>query len=256
MNLHYPTIDEPATPAYILAVIQDEHRQQCQYDWEADPDAVLTPETTVAEWRDACDLVGWRKLGQACNKTLGIGVSENEWREALEPADRKRLSDVCQLIAKYARRPKVRPAVLFGRTCTRAGTFLTIRSLLRQAGAPVKDIRPSTLLAPYARRYTGVFLDSISRLAPGALPPVRTRASMIRKLANWGAIGGLLCWIAGVFSAWDLLSSVGGMLFVSSFCLNWCPARYLFASVEFGELRTFRDLAIVISEGTERVHGV
>ena len=105
MYLHYPTIDEPATPAYILAVIQDAHRQQCQYDPEADPEAVLTPETTVAEWRDACDLVGWRKLGLACNQEWGIEVSKNEWREILEPADRKRLSDVCRLIAEHARRP-------------------------------------------------------------------------------------------------------------------------------------------------------
>jgi hypothetical protein len=256
MNLHYPTIDEAATPAYILTVIQDMHRQQCQHDPEANPEAVLTPETTVADWREACDLVGWRKLGRAYNQMWGIDVPENEWREVLEPSDQKRLSDVCQLIARYACRPGVRPAGLFGHTCTRAGAFLTIRSLLRQAGASVKDIRPSTPLEPYVRRYTGVFLDPVSRLAPGSLPPVRIRNSMICNVANCGVIAGLLCWLAGVFSGSDLLSSVGGMLFVSSFLGRYAACYCLPTSVEFGELRTFRDLAIAISEGAERVRGV
>jgi hypothetical protein len=30
MEVHYPTVDEPATPEYVLAVLQDMNRQQCQ----------------------------------------------------------------------------------------------------------------------------------------------------------------------------------------------------------------------------------
>lgn len=29
MDIHYPAISEPATPEYVLAVVQDEHRPQC-----------------------------------------------------------------------------------------------------------------------------------------------------------------------------------------------------------------------------------
>lgn len=39
MDTHYPTIDEPATAEYVLAVFQDEHRQQCRYDDQADQGA-------------------------------------------------------------------------------------------------------------------------------------------------------------------------------------------------------------------------
>lgn len=62
VDVHYPTIDEPATPDYVLAVLRDMHRQQCQHDPEADPSAVLSFDTTVTEWRAACDLLGWRQL--------------------------------------------------------------------------------------------------------------------------------------------------------------------------------------------------
>jgi len=70
MNTRYPTIEEPATPEYVLAVLQDMHRQQCQYDSDAEPDVVLSFETSIAEWRDACDLLEWRGLGRAHNEVF------------------------------------------------------------------------------------------------------------------------------------------------------------------------------------------
>jgi hypothetical protein len=48
-----------------------------------------------------------------------------------------------------------------------------------------------------------------------------------------------------------LLTVAGVVLFASSYALTWYAARCLLpASVEFGELRTFRDLAIVVAEGS------
>ena len=95
MNTHYPTIDEPATPEYVLAVLRDDYRQQCQYDPEAEPDVDLTFETTVAEWRNACDLVGTHDLGRAENEVWGIHRGDDEWRAILEPAKARTLGDVC-----------------------------------------------------------------------------------------------------------------------------------------------------------------
>jgi hypothetical protein len=135
MDVRYPTIAKPATPEYVLAVIRDMHRQQCQYDPEADPSSVLSFDTTVAEWRDACDLLGWRKLGRAYNQLWGISCSDAEWRAVLEPARQGRLADVCRLIASRAVRPLIRPSRLSGTGCVPAGAFLTIRSLLHEAGA-------------------------------------------------------------------------------------------------------------------------
>ncbi len=42
MDAHYPTVEKPASPEYVLAVIRDNHRQQSEFDPEADGEAKLT----------------------------------------------------------------------------------------------------------------------------------------------------------------------------------------------------------------------
>ena len=121
MDIHYPTIDKPATPEYVLAVLRDMHRQQCQHDPEADAHAVLSFDTTVAEWRDACDLLEWQQLGRGYNQFWGIACSDGESARVLEPPRFRRLADVCQLIASRAARPVIRPSRMSGSTCAPAG---------------------------------------------------------------------------------------------------------------------------------------
>src|SRR5579859_3193668 len=163
MDLSYPPRYEPATPDYVLAVLRDQHRQQCHYDCVADPDAILTFETTVADWVLACDLVGWRELGRALNQEWGIDYPDATWHTVLKPAKERRLRDVCTLIAERARRPRIRPTQFLGRPCTAAGVFLTVRSILAEAGATADQIAPSTPLAEYTRRHPLIFLLNISR---------------------------------------------------------------------------------------------
>ncbi len=249
MDAHYPTIDLPATAEYVLAIFRDMHRQQSQYDPEADPDASLSFDSTVAEWRAACDLLGWRELGRAHNQLWDINLPDAEWQAVLKPAHEKRLGGVCEMIARNARRPLVRPARLFGCTCSPAGVFLTVRSLLHQAGARADKITPSTPLAPYTRRYCEVFLGPISRLVPGALPLVRIRKPAY-DAAVWGALAGLLFLAVGACSGLHLLTLGGGLLFIVAYVQTWIAAWSRPASVEFGELRTFRDLAVVVAEGS------
>lgn len=252
MEVNYPTVDEPASTEYVLAVLQDMHRQQCQYDPAADPDAVLSLDTTVVDWTEACDLVGWRELGRAHNEIWGIDCSDDDWRAALKPAGQKRLADVCELIAAHAVRPAVRPALLLGSNCAPAGAFLTIRSLLHQAGAPASEIAPSTPLAPYARQFAKVFLGPVSRIAPGALPLVRIRTPLYDATCA-GSLVGPLCLLVGTWGGLPLFTIAGVMFYALGFALTWYAATHVLpASVEFGELQTFGDLAIVVAEG--RLH--
>ena len=65
MNDRYPPILADATADDILAVLRDMHRQQCTHDPEADPDISLSHESTIAEWRDTCDLLPWAKVGDS-----------------------------------------------------------------------------------------------------------------------------------------------------------------------------------------------
>ncbi len=247
MEVEYPTINEPATPEYVLAVIRDMHRQQCQYDVEADPDIALTMETTVSEWRSACDLLSTRELGHALNRIWDLSGTDAEWRDVLESESTQRLTDVCRFIASRVTRPRIRPSRLLGGDCTPAGVFLTIRALLHGAGDSARNIAPSTLLADYTRRYSDVFLGPVSRLAPGALPPVRIRHPVYDLAVSLLSLS-ILSILVGACTARLIVVVAGLLLCLVCYALVWVAARYLLPlSVTFGELRTFRDLAIVIA---------
>jgi hypothetical protein len=257
MDAHYPTAPEPATPEYVLAVIRDGHRQASQFDPEVDPAVDLSFDTTVEQWQDACDLVEWKKLGRAYNECWRISCTDDEWRSVLVPASEKRLADVCELIASRASRQSVSPATILGTTCKTAGAFLTIRSLLHDAGARPDDITPSASILPFTRRYPRLFLGDISRLAPGALPPVKIRTP-IYDAGVWGMLAGLACLIVGgcgwMFSSVMIaIAAVGGSLFLISYGIVSFAARHVLpASVEFGDLKTFRDLSRAISAALPR----
>jgi hypothetical protein len=158
------------------------------------------------------------------------------------------LKDVCELIARKTVRPRIRPARLIGSTCLPAGAFLTIRAFLHDAGEPVEQIAPSTPLAPFTRRHAHLFLGPISRLAPDSLPPVRIHTP-IYDAAMSVFIVGLLCLLVGSCIQ-QQLAIAGGIVAAVSYAILWYVAnRVLPASVEFGELKTFRDLAIVVARG-------
>ena len=241
MRVDYPTVSEPATPEYVLEVLRDQHRQQCEYDPAAES-AELTLESTVAEWREACDLIQCPGLGRALNICWGVSIPDSEWWKVLEPSSTRRLRGVCELLARHVQRHQVRPARLLGSSCDTAGTFLTIRSLLADAGAPSEEIRPSTLLAPYTRRYPGVFLGPMSELSPGALPPVRVHTPVYNAALCVVLVGGLPFFTGMLFNATDV-AWAGGILFAVGYVSLWIAACFVLpASVEFGDLRTFGDL--------------
>jgi hypothetical protein len=137
-----------------------------------------------------------------------------------------------------------------------AGAFLTIRSMLHEAGAYAEEIAPSTLLAPYTRQYAGLFLGPISWLAPGTLPMVWVR----QPLRDAGLLSfpiGVALSIIGGCSGLDLLVAFGILVVITGFALAWIDALWLApASVEIGDLRTFRDLARVIAEGGDASPGM
>lgn len=250
MNQSYPTATVPATPDYVLSVIQDEHRQTCEYDEGTDPQAILSYDTTVSEWRDASDLVGWWQLGRALNIRWDIRCSAAEWHAVLVPAGKRTLRDVCNLIAPRAVQPVIRPATVLGRECAAAGAFLTVRALLRDAGAAADEIAPSTILAPYTRDYAYVFLGAVSRLAPGVLPPIRIQSAYADAVYSGGCFLILLSIVflaLGLAGLW-VFTLVGVPLFVFSHLLMWFAGQVTPDSVEFGELRTFRDLATLLAD--------
>jgi len=261
MTYDRPPVYVPATPKFILEVIRDSHRQQCQFDPEADPSAEFSFETTTGDWRSACDLVDAKGLGRALNQEFGLNFPDDVWHGVLEPPWERELRGVCELIASQAERPTIKPVTILGSTCLPAGAFLAIRFLLKEAGADVSTVAPSTPLANYTRSFLGVFLGPVSRLAPNALPDVRVWTPWY-DLSIIGFSFGLLLFggsamLTALWAKAGWAMAGGAILAVSSWAGTWIAGRYLPpASVEFGTLRTFRDMAECVAEGVQPTSGI
>jgi hypothetical protein len=240
MNANHPAQEFPATPEYILAVIKDSHRQQCQFDPEAELDVLLTFDSTVQEWRAACDLLGWRKLAKAMNKWFKTDFSDEQWKAVLEPAGQKKLRGVCELVATGVKRPEIKT---FGH-CESAGIFLTIRSMLISAGAQ-EHIKPSTQIAPFCRDYTEAFLDQITKLEPGALPPVKIHTPFYHGSCLAILFGFVICGIGSFIS--PLVVVFGVCITAFAYIAAFVAAGSRPAKVKFGSIETFRDLTMTIA---------
>ncbi len=251
MEIEYPLIEEPATPEFVLAVLQDMHRLLKNSDMCMDPNAVLDFDTTVREWQIAGDLVRGKELGRAHNRIWGIECSNDEWRAVLEPAQERQLRDVCELISKHATRRRIQPTNLVGEPCGPAGAFLTVRSLLASEGADVEGITPTALLAPYLRGHLGTFICSILRLAPGKLPPLEIVGSGEDnpgcRVLSFTIVSSALGLAMGIITDRPAITWSSLALFLASLLIAWLIHD---GDVEyrFGNVRTFGDLAVAISQ--------
>ena len=198
----------PMSPADVLKAIRESYRFAAELDPEAEPDVDLTLATTVAEWRQACDLVGPQALGRALNEWFSVTASDAEWWAALEPSRRVTLAGVCGLVAaKGATRSFARPARLAGGECAAAGAFLTIRALLAREGGAADGLRPSTPLASLNGRSLAALMSAMGKFAPGVLPVPRVVTSRAARL-----------------NGWLLVASVFALLFAGQVEAPWYPA--------------------------------
>lgn len=230
MKANYPIEWVPATPEYLLACMREECRQSRLLDGDELGDVeqqLPTFESTVCEWREAMDLVGWRPLGQALNEEWGTHFAESQWFSVLMPAREKTLRGVCELLATQVSRPVVPPAKMAGRECASAGVFLAIRSVLLQAGAP-QDLRPSTPLEPLVQKWPAVFTQQVSRLAPGGLPFTRRNETFNLLITLSYILSGLL-FLLGVLLKDPWAASGGVVLYalgwIGAACSGWFPGE-------------------------------
>jgi len=250
MDAQYPTIDEPATKEYVLSVFRDTHRRNFDsIAAEGDEFEDLTFDTTISDWKDAWDydLMLTSEFGRSLNRWWKIECTTAQWRDVLKPAGEKRLEDLCSLIASRTTRPRIRPAHHLGRECDEAGAFLTIRSLLADAGADPHAITPSTPLAEFTRRHTATFFGPISNLAPGALHPAKIDTPIHDAVTAAFVSSVALMSLAGWVDS-PGLTIVFVLAMASSFIASWIAARWILPKkVQFGALTTFRDLARVVA---------
>ena len=241
-------VESTVTPDDVLAILRDQHRHQCEYDPEADPDFQLSFDTTVDDWRFACDLVGWRQLARALNQYWHTEIPIHEWRSVLVPPKKRVLRDVCELLAARASTEVVSVPVLLGRRCAPAGVFFAVREILARDGAAVSQLRPSTPLDDYAARHALTIAGLISELAPGALPVISIQNSAYARSSCFTIVCfiGFLASLAVVESE-PWLWIVWMTLTIVSWFWFWHCSRSTPECVSFGELRTFRELCVTLA---------
>ena len=244
--------EEPLAAETVLAILRDSYIQQCQYDPEAEPDVELSFESSVEEWRYACDLVSWKPLGKAMNTWFQINHTEEQWREVLEPAESKSLLGVCELISSSATRPSVVPLKIFGNSCLEAGAFITLRAALANSGLPVEELRPSTKLHPWLLKHWGGFSDVVGKIAPEALPPVEVEENFIQRFSYWLFGFGIIAWLVSIVIDYEFISLVAPTAFISGFVLILIASRMSPKRVSFGKLETIGDVCRLISTSVTR----
>ena len=230
----------PMRPEDVLACIRDSYRFSEKLDPESEPGIDLTFESTIDEWRSACDLLGASELGVALNAWFGVTVDETEWAAVLEPATQRRLRGVCEAVSHHgAQRPAVRPFPIAGHDCLEAGAFLTLRAALMDAGLPAAEARPSTALTGVASHDLGGLVQAVGKLAPGVLPVPPFRISWGMKIVLASFVIWLLAPILGNwrYAGVAALTWLSGMVVVSWNQESQAPID------DFGEVRTFGDLA-------------
>jgi len=244
-------VNIPATPEYVLAVLLDQSRRRMGPVPCAHPDSVLfSMDSPFDDLCEVCDLN--YDMNIILSPMHWFGLDFCEWRDALETTKVYTVRDFCELIASQIMLPRI-PLVSFcGQTCQSASVFLTIRSLLQDAGVDVKEIAPSTPLQEYTRYYTQTFLGPIARLAPGALPTVKIDEGFkyLRQFIRdiWG-IPVLLIYFYTFFhpKAYPGLFEFSVLIYVFLILKTVGDEKSPPVRVEFGELRTFRDLSELIA---------
>jgi len=237
-------VDSTATPDDILAVLRDEHRHQCEYDPEADPDANLTFDSSIEDWRIACDLVKWQQLALALNLQWGLTIPIAQWQDVLTPPKSRKLHGVCKLLAATTRLKSVISPQIFGRPCTTAGVFFAIRELLERDGADVSRLTPSSLISEYSIEQSRVFEQDVSQLAPGVLPSIKILNPDYERATGFLTLA-IFCFFCSLLMAiWIpyLWIPFGILVLLSIPWTNHVARHSKPTEVSFGELKTFRDI--------------
>lgn len=243
--------DAKSRPDDILAILRDEHRHQSAYDPGADPDAVLTLDSSIEDWRIACDLVGWRQLAAALNSQWNLVVPLSEWKELLTPPRIKKLRGVCELLSASSRPKEVVIPLVFGRPCPSVGVFFAVRELLERDGADVSQLSPSSLISTYSINHSRVFEQDISQLAPGTLPAIKIINPEYERASGFLTLAMLLFFCSAIASFWLSYLWIPFLIvvFVSAAWVNHVARHSHPTSVTFGELKTIRDLCRSLASG-------
>ena len=249
MNADYPFDYLPATPDYVLAVLQESVRVQVGDEI----DSGYSVRDLIGAYND----IAWptiKSLADCMNGTFATEIPRNEWADAFPRLRGKTVGDVCEFLAPRIMRPVIRPWKYIAGECHPAGAFLTIQSWLAKFGFPPDRITPSTPIGPYLNWFAEELVWPMARLSPNQHPFVintyrpwidRASASLFVGLPTaFLAVSGIAFLIVGIIQLDLGLLLMGGLLStigIKGLCWVYRFTKPLTSSIP--GVHTFRDLA-------------
>lgn len=249
MVTHNAILYRNMTVIEVLSCLREDHRLAIEVG-EADERVTLDLDTSIKQWHHAMgmDHTSPRYVGSGLNIQFGVSLSSQQWRTVLTPARRRKLGELCELIAAEARVPDITPSNILGKRCKLAGAFLALRKMLRKAGCGVEGLRPSTPVREFAVYGMPEIYRTLVRIKPSLQRQVQL------KLRHEPVFEGAVLFLASVaFAVFAAAGSWLGLLFPVVFGLfvwTWrksgkvadLPPR----SVTFERIESFRELSLTL----------
>lgn len=139
------------SPDEFLEIFKEQHRLFGPLDPMTIPNFEIAKETTIFDWRDSKDMLPWDELADYLNQEFRIKIPIKTWKTVLIPETEKTIWDLCQFLSSTVEKEEVKPIKVFGKECLSAAVFWTIKSNLKQKGAIVSELRPSTIIADFLK---------------------------------------------------------------------------------------------------------
>lgn len=242
MRGHDSLRERTASESEVLEWLRADYRLRVAFDPEVGGAAPLTPQTTISEWRLACDLIGTRKLAAGMNRWFGCRLPVDEWRAALEPEHVRTLGDLARFAAPHMRLADCIPFDLAGDRDAASGAFFALRALLEQGGQDVVELRPSTMITKLTERQVIALGFAVARLAPALTPEPRVIPTRRQRIGTMIVVLGFAAVVGAVVRVSPALAWTGGAAVLVGILMGrGRPER-----IEFGGFTTLADLAKAI----------
>ena len=141
-------------------------------------------ESSIFDWRDACDLIEPKKLAKVYHQSFNLNRPISELEDILIDENNRTVSDFCEYISKHAERQKIEPIRLLGQKCQTASIFRTLKQNLSNNGADTNDIKPSSEINPFFMKYGGLLVDEVNKIAPGTMSEFDYKSNWISRIGR------------------------------------------------------------------------
>ena len=245
MNDTIPLRTRRLTAEEILASLTDAYALNANFN---DNSPYLTnavhAEMTVEEYCDDMEVYDAREF---LNHWFDLSLSREESWAVGTPTRQQTLRELCEFYATRAEARAIDPVTVLGRPCLSAGAFLSVRTMLAEAGADVSRLAPSSPLGPYLRKHFMIFARDISKLSPGTFPRIEEdeRPTISVPYLGTGAVilAGLLALVMVLDRQFlNCCSPLLAIAFIPAILVLWLRARALRQTAELPGVYDFRDL--------------